>query len=163
MDREGGNKVKMRKCREWVSFHFLIFSPFPPSLSISSSFSHSLSIFSKPGCQAATSCSTLLHRKKILKVSEKGFSPQPYVGRTRAAQIVAALQPGCEEMKREWGNEEEMEVEWGNKEKMRKWKEQISLHFLISSFPLHFLILSPFPLRFLFIPLFSLHFLAARL
>ena len=33
---------------------------FPHFLSISSSFSHSLSIFSQPGCQAATSCVTLV-------------------------------------------------------------------------------------------------------
>ena len=29
MDREGGNKENMRKCREWISLHFLILSPFP--------------------------------------------------------------------------------------------------------------------------------------
>ena len=51
----------------------------------------------------------------------------------RAARIVAALQPGCEEMKREWANEEEMERKWGNGEKMRKWREIDSLHFLILS------------------------------
>ena len=28
MDRERGNKEKMRKCREWISIHFLILSPF---------------------------------------------------------------------------------------------------------------------------------------
>ena len=37
-------------------FHFLSFLHY---LSISSSFSHSLSIFSQPGCQAATICATL--------------------------------------------------------------------------------------------------------
>ena len=36
------------------------------------------------------------------------------VVRSRVARIVAALQPGCEEMEREWGNEEEMERKWGN-------------------------------------------------
>ena len=60
MDREGGNKEKMRKSWEWISFHFLILSLFPHSLSISSSFSHSLSIFSQPGCQDATICATLI-------------------------------------------------------------------------------------------------------
>ena len=50
MDREGGNKEKMRKCREWISLHFLISSPILHSLSTSSSFSHSLSIFLQPGC-----------------------------------------------------------------------------------------------------------------
>ena len=40
MDREGGNKEKMRKCREWISL------PFPHSLSISSSSLHFLSISS---------------------------------------------------------------------------------------------------------------------
>ena len=34
-------------------------SPFPHSLSISSSFSHSLSIFSQPGWQAGTTCGAL--------------------------------------------------------------------------------------------------------
>ena len=29
MNREGGNKEKIRKCREWISFLFLILSPFP--------------------------------------------------------------------------------------------------------------------------------------
>ena len=53
MDREGGNKEKMRKCREWISLHF------PHSLSISFPFPPSPSIFSQPGCQAATSCATL--------------------------------------------------------------------------------------------------------
>ena len=37
-----------------------------------------------------------------------------------------------------------MDIEGGNKEKIRKYREWISLHFLIlSPFPLHFLILSP--------------------
>ena len=35
IDREGWNKEKLRKCREWISLHFLILSLFPPSLSIS--------------------------------------------------------------------------------------------------------------------------------
>ena len=55
---------------------------------------------------------------------------------SRTARIVAALQPGCEEMEREWGNEEEMERKWGNGER---------LTFYISSFSLYFLPLSPFP------------------
>ena len=47
----------------------------------------------------------------------------------RAAGIVAALQPGCEEMEREWGNgwrmrkwkeNKEMEKGWGNGKRMRK-------------------------------------------
>ena len=51
-------------------------------------------------------------------------------------RYVAALQPGCEEMEREWGNEEEMERKWGNGER---------LTLYISSFSLYFLPLSPFP------------------
>ena len=35
MDREGGNRQRMRKSWEWISLHFLILSPFPPPLSIS--------------------------------------------------------------------------------------------------------------------------------
>ena len=42
MDREGGHKERMRKCREWVSLHFLILSPFPYSISISSFSLHFL-------------------------------------------------------------------------------------------------------------------------
>ena len=30
MEKEGGNRERMRKCRESISLHFLIFSPFPP-------------------------------------------------------------------------------------------------------------------------------------
>ena len=41
----------------------------------------------------------------------------------KIAQIVAAWQPGCEKMEREWGNGE----------RMRKWREIHSLHFLILS------------------------------
>ena len=67
----------------------------------------------------------------------------------RAARIVAALQPGCEEMKREWGNEEEMERKWGNGER---------LTLYISSFSLYFLPLSPFP-NSLSISSLSFHFL----
>ena len=44
---------------------------------------------------------------------------------------LAAWQPGCEIMEREWENEEEMEREWGKKERLRKWREINSLHFLI--------------------------------
>ena len=68
---------------------------------------------------------------------------------SRAARIVAALQPGCEEMEREWGNEEEMERKWGNGER---------LTLYISSFSLYFLPLSPFP-NSLSISSLSFHFL----
>ena len=85
MDREGGNKVKMRKCREWASFHFLIFSPFPHSLSSSSfshslsssSFSHSLSIFSQPGCQAAANSATLVPFAKSQEKCLRGTQTKP--------------------------------------------------------------------------------------
>ena len=78
MDRAGGNKEKMRKRREWISFHFLIhcpfplhfliYSPFPHLLSISSFALHFLFIFSYSlhfltarlaGWQAGTSCAAL--------------------------------------------------------------------------------------------------------
>ena len=52
MDREGGNKKNMETER-------VNLSQFPHSLSIPSSFSLSLSIFSQPGCQAAKTCATL--------------------------------------------------------------------------------------------------------
>ena len=50
MDREGGNKEKMRKCRDWISLHFLHLSPFPLHFLIRSPFSHS---------QADTTCAAL--------------------------------------------------------------------------------------------------------
>ena len=63
----------------------------------------------------------------------------------RAARIVAALQPGCEEMEREWGNEEEMEIEWGNKEEMeREWGNGEEMERdLLSTFPHSLFISSP--------------------
>ena len=75
-----------------------------------------------------------------------------YQGCTNRCSL--ALQPGCEEMEREWGNEEEMEREWGNEEEIeREWGNVESQSLSISSFSLHFLLISSF----------SLHFLAARL
>ena len=65
MDREGENEEKMRKCREWISLHFLLLSPFPHSLTISSSFSHYLSILLQPGCQEATICATLVYANRL--------------------------------------------------------------------------------------------------
>ena len=59
MDREGGNRDKLRNVR-------VNHSPFLHSLSISSSFSHSLSIFSQTGCQDATICATDKQTKGIL-------------------------------------------------------------------------------------------------
>ena len=56
----------MRKWRENGEMKRVSLSPFPHSLSISSSFSHSLSIFLQPGCQAATICATLIGQN-ILK------------------------------------------------------------------------------------------------
>ena len=41
-EREGGNKEKMRKCREWISLLFLIIFPFTPHFFILSPFSRSL-------------------------------------------------------------------------------------------------------------------------
>ena len=42
MDREGGNKEKIGKCRERIFPHFLIQSPFPLKFLILSPFPHSL-------------------------------------------------------------------------------------------------------------------------
>ena len=54
MEREGGNRERMRKCRESISLHFLIFSPFPPHFLILSSFPRSpaarLQRFVQPCC-----------------------------------------------------------------------------------------------------------------
>ena len=41
MEKGGGNRERMRKCRESISFHFLIFSPFPPHFLILSPFPRS--------------------------------------------------------------------------------------------------------------------------
>ena len=38
MEKEGGNRERMRKCRESIFLHFLIFSPFPPHFLILSPF-----------------------------------------------------------------------------------------------------------------------------
>ena len=46
MAREGGNKEKMRKCREWIPLYILILSPFPHFLPISSFSLHFLFISS---------------------------------------------------------------------------------------------------------------------
>ena len=42
MDREGGNRQRMRKSWEWISLHFLILSPFPLHFLILSLFPRSL-------------------------------------------------------------------------------------------------------------------------
>ena len=60
MDREGGNKEKMRKIPHSLS----IFSPFPHSLSIASSFYQSLSISCS---QAVTTCATLSQHRAFHK------------------------------------------------------------------------------------------------
>ena len=39
MEKEGGNRERMRKCRESISLHFLILSPFPLRFLFISSFS----------------------------------------------------------------------------------------------------------------------------
>ena len=52
MEKEGGNRERMRKCRESISLHFLIFSPFPPHFLILSPF---------PRSQAATICANLAY------------------------------------------------------------------------------------------------------
>ena len=101
----------------------------------------------------------------------------------RVSQPAAALQPGCEEMEKEWGNEEEMEREWGNGERMRKWRgngermrkwtenEEMDREWGNQQRmgkwkeneemerEWYFLILSPFPLNFLIFSPFPLHFL----
>ena len=105
MDREGGNKEKMRKCREWISLHFLNISPiplhfltlapFPHSLSIASSFSHSLSIFSQPGWQAGTTCAALL--QSILKRAfEKVLKMTKWVQKLRSKPFNAIRHPVCQ-------------------------------------------------------------------
>ena len=78
----------------------------------------------------------ILKQRIIILDTEESNSRHVDLKNNRAARIVAALQPGCEEMEREWGNEEEMERKWGNGER---------LTLYISSFSLYFLPLSPFP------------------
>ena len=70
----------------------------------------------------------------IMKYLRGSFSGgRQYIIVIRVAQIVAAWQPGCEKMEREWENEEERGREWGNAEEMRNWRDFHSLHFLIFS------------------------------
>ena len=64
----------MRKCREWISlhslvFHFLILFPFPHFLSISSSFSYSLSIFSQPGCHNLCNPEHIIAQVTLVKLN----------------------------------------------------------------------------------------------
>ena len=59
-------------------------------------------------------------RKAQEVLGEKQLSLSLIVSKHRVAQLVAAWQPGCEKMEREWENEEEMEREWGNEEEMGK-------------------------------------------
>ena len=70
MEKEGGNRERMRKCRESISLHFLIFSPFPLHFLILSSF--------QPGCKAATIRAALVVvtklRFKILIPKHKSYS-----------------------------------------------------------------------------------------
>ena len=64
-------------------------------------------------------------------------------------QPAGALEPGCEEMERESGNEDETKRESGNEERMREWRvkgermrklREIQSHCLfISSRSIHFL------------------------
>ena len=49
----------------------------------------------------------------------------------RVAQLVAAWQPGCEKMEREWENEEELEREWGNGKRFTLYISSPSFHFQI--------------------------------
>ena len=55
MEKEGGNRERMRKCRESISLLFLIFSPFPPYFLILSPFPRSpaarLQRFVQPCCE----------------------------------------------------------------------------------------------------------------
>ena len=113
-------------------------------------------------------CNTVLRTNKLevrkldLQINTDSARVHVITG-PRVSQPAAALQPGCEEMEKEWGNEEEMEREWGNEEEMerewgneeemeREWGNGERLTLYISSFSLHFLplsphflILSPFP------------------
>ena len=74
MEKEGGNRERMRKCREPISLHFLIFSPFPPHFLILSPFPRSpaarLQRFVQPCVavllHASTSCAFLDYLTFIL-------------------------------------------------------------------------------------------------
>ena len=51
------------------------------------------------------------------------------------AQLVAAWQPSCEEMEREWENEEEIEREWGNEDRFTLYIFYIFSLFLLPLYP----------------------------
>ena len=79
-----------------------------------------------------------IHRTEVQSLS--CFVTSSLTKVTRVAQLVAAWQPGCEEMEREWGNEEEMKREWGNEEEMeREWGNGERDTLYISSFSPYFL------------------------
>ena len=80
MEKEGGNRERIRKCRESISLHFLIFSPFPHSLSISSPFPlHFLILSSFPRSPAARlqrfvqPCQTLTKDQKLSMDCDDNF------------------------------------------------------------------------------------------
>ena len=67
MEREGGNKEKMRKCRECISLHVLILSPFPLHFLIISQFSLHLLILSSFSYSQAGRQGSLLIPKIVQK------------------------------------------------------------------------------------------------
>ena len=79
------------------SFHFLIQFPFPHSLSISSFSLH----FLAARLQGCNNFCSLVHNTAMPSQSILSCEFHLYISRTRAAEVVAALQPGCEEMERE--------------------------------------------------------------
>ena len=93
-----------------------------------------------PSRQSSRICQ-LSHKMSIctfpMEFSAIYLPSQYFIVVTRVAQLVAAWQPGCKKMEREWKNEKEMEREWGNGERFT---------LKISSFSVYFLPLYPFPI-----------------
>ena len=90
MDREGGNKEKMRKSKEWVSLHFFILPPFPHSLFIFSFSFHFLTA-RLPGCRKFCNPGTIC--KVSRKVSQGHSDKTNQQSRTRLNPLKSGRNP----------------------------------------------------------------------
>ena len=90
MKREGGNKEKMRKSKEWVSLHFFILPPFPHSLFIFSFSFHFLTA-RLPGCRKFCNPGTIC--KVSRKVSQGHSDKTNQQSRTRLNPLKSGRNP----------------------------------------------------------------------
>ena len=60
----------------------------------------------------------LQYQYQLSVINVYGRKAKQFGLRDRAAEVVAALQPGCEEMERKWRENEEIERKWTENEEM---------------------------------------------